>query len=146
MEDTKRILFATAQQLRSVVSGWFTNHPEEENQSYLQHLSHAMFLSLISLGASATFLVHSIFPFLFQELGGKLIHKALVSLICPDTQSVPFSKRSNEALVSYAVDSAVDSLEQEPLMNREVQGTMESSDEDSDNDSDEDGEKHEKNE
>jgi hypothetical protein len=59
--------------MMQTVSNAFNDHPQRNNQSYFAHLCQAMVFSLLSLIASFTFLVHAIFPFVFQTEGGDVI-------------------------------------------------------------------------
>jgi Family of unknown function (DUF6356) len=51
----------------------FTSHPESLNESYFQHLSHAMGYSVRLFGASFCAFTHAILPFLFEKTASTAI-------------------------------------------------------------------------
>ncbi len=55
--------------LRSI----FLKHPEEKNMTYLEHLKHALVLGVQTLGCSIVFIIHGIFPVLFESTGSTMI-------------------------------------------------------------------------
>jgi hypothetical protein len=52
----------------------FTNHPNINNMSYLQHLKRSMSLSLQMCMGFIYLFIHAIFPFIFEKSGSNMIH------------------------------------------------------------------------
>lgn len=52
----------------------FQEHPKENEQSYMQHFWNSSYFSLCSLVCSVVFMLHAIFPFLFEKTGGNLVY------------------------------------------------------------------------
>ena len=52
---------------------YFTQHLEEVNESYFQHMRHAARFSMKLAVGSMACLVHSIFPFLCEKTGSAII-------------------------------------------------------------------------
>lgn len=48
---------------------YFTEHPAKANQTYFTHLTHALKFSIVSGMCSFMFLIHGLFPFLFEFTG-----------------------------------------------------------------------------
>lgn len=51
----------------------FRSHPNSANLTYLQHMRVAFGHSFRSLLASFVFVIHGIFPFMFENTGGNII-------------------------------------------------------------------------
>lgn len=51
----------------------FIKHPKEQNMTYVEHLKHACSYSIQAFKSSLIFLVHGLFPCLFQKTGSAII-------------------------------------------------------------------------
>ena len=52
---------------------YLTRHLRSVEESYFQHLGHAMRFALTLLAAGLVCLIHAIFPFLFEKTGSSMI-------------------------------------------------------------------------
>jgi hypothetical protein len=52
---------------------FFTRHPKEVGEGYLEHMGHAGGFGLKLVAAGLACIIHAIFPFLFVETGSKAI-------------------------------------------------------------------------
>lgn len=59
--------------IQSYIYSLFTDHPKSKKMTYLEHMSGALTYSIYSLSASACFIVHAFFPFVFECNGSELI-------------------------------------------------------------------------
>lgn len=48
-------------------------HLKDRNMTYFEHFGHAMYLSKESFKASVYLFIHSLFPFVFENNGSKII-------------------------------------------------------------------------
>lgn len=53
----------------------FTRHPASLNESYLEHMRAALFISVSMLSAGLACLIHSVFPFLFADYANRTVTK-----------------------------------------------------------------------
>jgi len=51
----------------------FLQHPEEQSMTYFEHLKHACFYGIQSLGCSLAFIVHGFIPCLFKKTGSTIV-------------------------------------------------------------------------
>lgn len=49
-------------------------HLKNRNMTYVEHFNHAIYLSKESLKASVYLFIHSLFPFVFENNGSKIIN------------------------------------------------------------------------
>ena len=56
------------------VSEQFNAHPNDYDQTYLQHMSDAMEYGMTSCISGAVFMTHAVFPFLFEKTGSDMIN------------------------------------------------------------------------
>lgn len=60
---------------RDSLTGSFTSHLKSVDETYFQHMGHALsFTCALFLGAFVC-LVHAFFPFLFEKSGSNIIHR-----------------------------------------------------------------------
>ena len=52
----------------------FNAHPNDYDQTYLQHMSDAMEYGMTSCISGAVFMTHAVFPFLFEKTGSDMIN------------------------------------------------------------------------
>ena len=53
----------------------FVKHPEEQNMTYFEHLTHAWSYGFRSLQCFIVFIIHGIVPCLFESTGSTMIRK-----------------------------------------------------------------------
>ena len=51
----------------------FQEHPKDKGQTYLAHFWNSTYFGMCSFVCSVVFLLHAIFPFMFEKTGGNLI-------------------------------------------------------------------------
>lgn len=57
----------------NILNRIFIKHPEEQNMTYVEHLKHACFYGIQTLGCSIVFMIHGFIPCLFEKTGSTMI-------------------------------------------------------------------------
>lgn len=65
----------------------FVEHPNDQGETYLEHLSHALQCSALFSVAASACLVHAFLPFMFKEVATS-IAKGVISKRCKVTNKI----------------------------------------------------------
>jgi hypothetical protein len=60
-----------------VMKNIFTDHPSRVGESYLQHMSYALYMAFSMLLGSLACMIHAFFPFIFQKTGSNILFKLI---------------------------------------------------------------------
>ena len=74
-EDDRKQVFNLPSGLKRSFHHYFTEHPRQTHQTYWEHLSDAIYYSWRSLLACTSFLIHGLFPNIYQNTGNYIIYK-----------------------------------------------------------------------